>query len=46
MDCERRMFDTDRNGSINFDEFWYIPFPSSFIPISNPIPSSSAPNSY
>jgi len=23
-----RMFDTDRNGSINFDEFWYVASPT------------------
>jgi hypothetical protein len=24
-----RMFDTDRSGSVNFDEFWYVPALSS-----------------
>jgi Ca2+-binding EF-hand superfamily protein len=22
-----RMFDTNRSGSVNFDEFWYVLFP-------------------
>jgi hypothetical protein len=25
----RRMFDTDRSGSVNFDEFWYVSLPSN-----------------
>jgi hypothetical protein len=36
-----RMFDTDRSGSVNFDEFWYHPFSP---PLSSPIliPSTAA----
>lgn len=28
------MFDTNRSGSVNFDEFWYVP-------ISNPAPRAT-----